>query len=274
MRKSCVFAGFALMGLLACGGSDSAEASVEGTDPESLATSPAGAATLAFMDLEAIRPNDANLLEAKLVQPGDLQPAPVTLGCRTFDTVTDATNRTTTVTFTNCVAANGWTLNGTLTVTNPLAAPGVYTSVYDLDSQDGTGTKTWTYSGTKQLTINTANHTASLTVAPGTYLTVSYANTADTTKNKTYHYAPNLSADWATLGQFKLWGSYAFDQVGGPSLTATIAPGTPLIWTPACCFPTSGTIALVSGSATASAVFGPGCGDLKLNGFTYPLECQ
>jgi len=268
----CCFAALALLGGLACGGSEE-DVTVTGSDSDSLASSPGGAATLALVNIESIRPDDLNLA-AVAGASGAVKPAPVSVGCRTFNTVLDATTRTTTITYATCKAASGWTLTGTVVFKSSLIQQGAFSSVYDLHSQDPTGTKIWAYSGTKLVAINAAQQTATLTVPAGTYLTVAYQDTQDPSKSRTYHYVPDLAANWATQGQFRLMGSYAFQQVGGPALSATVASNAPLIWTPACCFPTSGTIALASGDANATAVFGPECGGLKLNGASLPMTCQ
>jgi len=191
----------ALLGLLACGGSNS-DVKVTGADANSLATSPGGAATLTFMDLESIKPDNANL--AAVVQASD--GAQDVVGCRTFNTSSDGTIRTTTFTYTGCTAANGWAMTGTVTFQSPIASLGSYTSIFDLHSQDPTGTKYWAYSGTKLVTINFAQQTATLKVPDGAFMTVIYQDTLDTSKNKTYHYIPNLTGNWATLGQFKSHG--------------------------------------------------------------------
>lgn len=262
-----------LMALVGCSGTKN-EVTVTGNDQQSLTTSPAGVATMTFVDLEGgfrvdqlpiAAPNGDALM---LVQPD----APAA-ACTSTVTSTSGSTVTTTVTFSACKAANGNTTNGTMTLVYTLPTSGTVRSVtttYNLTNADSTGKKTWSYTGTKVFTHDPTNKTASITVPNGgTGVTVSYRDADNSANNKTYTYIPNLSANWATVGQFKLWGSYSFSQGTASTITATIPQASPLIWTygvGGCCYPTSGTLTLTTGGMTAEAVFGPTCGGLKLNG--------
>jgi hypothetical protein len=254
---------------VACGGTKN-ETTINGNNAESLESSPAGVASLVFLDLESVR---ADALPAYAPLPGGdalglVQGASVGGGCSTSNTVTSGTTVTTTITFgPTCTAANGNSLAGTVTVvynlSNPLTAQD-HSVTYDLTAKDATQTKVWTYKGTRLVSINQTARTAHISVPTGTTFTVSFTDTANTLNNKTYAYAPNLYFSWGGA-QVTLWGGYSFTQ-GNSTITATMSANTPLIWAAGCCYPISGTISLATGSAQADAVFGPACGDLKLNG--------
>jgi len=259
------------VGLVGCGGAKTS-ATVTGTDESSIQSSPAGAATVAFVDIETVRPDDASLDPAPAAQVTDASALPAVVGCRTVQVNTTSTTRTVTITFNQCPASNGWLLNGTLTFSAPITKPGHYTVVHQVHSLDATGTKGWNYTGTKLVTIDLVGRTASISLPAGTTLTAAYHDSQNTSKNRTYQYVPDLSASWTLAGQFSLSGSYTFAQDGGTTLAATIT--SPLVWTSGCCSPTQGTLTLSAGNSLANAVFGPNCGDLKINGTKLPLSCQ
>lgn len=265
-----------LMVLVGCGGAKS-EATVSGTDPQSISTSPAGVATLAFVDLEggyrldqlptAVQNpmGDALMLEAG--------PAPVG-GCTSAATTLNGTTATTTVTFTNCASASGATLNGTLVLqATTSGSTRSVTTTYDLTTLDTTGKKKWTYVGAKLSTINTLTKQATVTVPTGgSGVAVTYTDGDNSANNKAYVYAPNLTLNWATPGQFKVWGSYTFTQ-NATSVLGTIQATEPLVWVyGSCCYPVSGTLTLATGGLSAKAVFGPACGALILNGADITLQ--
>lgn len=256
-----------VLGILGCGGAKT-DATISGTDQASLQSSPAGAATLAFMDIETVRPDDAFLVPSGANVSAEA--AAVTVGCRSAQTTTTSTTRTTVITFTNCVASNGWLLNGTISYAAPLLQPGHFTVVHNLNTQDSTGTKGWAYTGTKLVTIDWTARTATMTVSAP--MTAAYHDSQNTANNRTYTYEPNLSASWTLAGQFMLSGSYTFTKDGSTAVSAVISQ--PLVWTAGCCAPTQGTLSLTAGSSVATGVFGPNCGDLKINGTKMPTNCQ
>lgn len=258
-----------ILGLVACGGSTN-ETTVNGTSPEALKSSPAGVASLVFLDLESVRPDS---LPTYAPLPGGqslglVKGATIAGGCSTTQTVTSGNTATTTITFgPTCTAANGNTLTGTVVVTYDITAPLTAQShsvAYNLASTDTTQTKTWTYVGTRLVSIDQTAHTAHVSVPAGTTFTVTYTDTVNPQNSKIYTYTPDLNFSWG-IGQATLWGSYTFTQ-GTTTITATMPQNTPLTWTLGCCYPISGTINLSTGSAQADAVFGPNCGELKLNG--------
>jgi len=258
--------------LLLAGCTTKSEVTVTGTDTDSLLSSPAGVASNSFLDLEGGLGYKLDVLPIRIALDGEqtsaMQVAPLPSCVQT----TFPTTGTTLLTFgPGCKGANGWALTGTLQYTQiGTTSPRVHDVTYAMTLTDTTATKTWTYTGTKRVTVTAT--TATVTVAAGTHVTVAYADRSDTSKNKTYYYTPNLTADWATVGMIKVFGTYAFQQVPGDTVTATILQANPLIWTAGCCYPTSGTITLAVGPATAEAVFGPTCTTMKLNGNNIALN--
>lgn len=264
----------ALIGAVGCT-STGGGASVTGNDPASVRISPAGVATLVFMDLESVRPD-------ALVGAGTLP------GCVTAATA----GATRTLTFNGCTAANGGTLSGTLAITPvPVAGnPGPYTETVHLVVQGPAGaqppTQTWHYDGTQTFTITFAGTTptgVTLAVAPDG-LTAAYTDSANPANDRTYTFTANLAADLSSANRVALSGSYVFKRSVGQTvtetLTAAIAGGDPLVWNASCSdYPASGslTLDLVSstlGNDSLQVKFDAatlGCGVVSLAGGTLNL---
>jgi hypothetical protein len=253
-----------MLGLVACSSTSSPQVTVQNTDPASLKVSPAGVATIAFTDLETIRPDNL---------------ASVAVGGSCI-TVTPTSLTTFKYTFNGCRSASGGTMTGTVTVTTTGTSTIVDSAVYDLTVTDATGT--WHYTGTKVTTITVSAKTATIGVPTGQPFTVAYQNAADASKNKAWTYAPSLQADWSNANAVKFWGSYTFQQTqpAGDTLTATIAQATPLTWTTGCTFPSSGVLTLSLPPASAEIRFNTsitdptmqlGCGVITINGYRLTL---
>ena len=97
-------------------------------------------------------------------------------------------------------------------------------------------------------------------------MTTSFHDTADPSASRTFSYGCNLTSDWATAGITKVWGTFALQSGSEPTLSATIPEYRPLAWTPGCCYPTSGVLALSQGSASSDASFSLPCGRYSLSG--------
>lgn len=253
-----------MLGLVACSSSTSPQVEVQNTDPASLKVSPAGVATIVFTDLETIRPDN---LASGTTGSGCISVTPLSLSSFKY-------------TFNGCLAANGGTMAGTVTVTVSGTGSVVNTAVYDVTVTETTGT--WHYTGTKVTTLNASAHTALITVPTGQPFTVAYQNTSDTTKNKAWAYTPNLQADWSNANAMKFWGTYSFQptQPAGNALTATIAASTPLTWTTGCGYPNAGVLMLSLPPASAEIRFNtsitessvvPACGVITINGYRLKL---
>ena len=253
-----------MLGLVACSSSSTDQVTVQNTDPASLKVSPAGVATITFTDLETIRPDSL---------------ASGTSGSSCI-TVTPTGLSSFNYTFTGCKSASGGTMSGTVTITATGTSTLVDTAVYDLTVADASGT--WHYSGTKVTTINASAKTAGITVPAGQTFAVAFQSASDASKNKTWTYSPDLQADWSNSSAVKFWGSYTFQQTqpAGGTLTATIAPTTPLTWTTGCSYPSAGVLDLSLPPASAEIRFDTsitdasvqqGCGVVTINGYRLTL---
>jgi hypothetical protein len=253
-----------MLGLVACSSTSSPQVTVQNTDPASLKVSPAGVATIAFTDLETIRPDNL----ASVAAGGSCM------------TVTPTSLTTFKYTFNSCRSANGGLMTGTVTVTATGTSTLVDSAVYDLTVTDATGT--WHYTGTKVTTINASAKTATVGVPTGQPFTVTFSNATDATRNKAWTYTPNLQADWSDANAVKFWGNYTFQQTlpAGDTLSATIAQPAPLTWTTGCTFPSSGVLSLSLPPASAEIRFNTsitdptmqlGCGVITINGYRLTL---
>jgi hypothetical protein len=243
--------------------------SVNGTDPNAIRNAPAGVSVLVFMDLEGIRPDQlqsgagANL-------PGCVQSSAVAGG--------------TAYPFNNCTAANTGVLTGTVTVTGPVPGTGsavTYTEAFNLavtTTLANNATQTWTYTGNQLVTIS--GTTAKVTLAnPAAPIQAAFADSATPANDVSYLFTPNnLTEDMSDPTRLALSGGYELVGSNGNTITCTIPPADPLVWTPAgpCKdVPASGSLTLnlsnppVTDQTTAS--FDYGCGNLNINGVTIEL---
>lgn len=251
-----------MVGLVGCSSNSSPQVTVQNTDPASLKVSPAGVATIAFTDLETIRPDN---LASGTSGSGCITVTPTGLSSFKY-------------TFNGCKSASGGTMSGTVTITASGTSTIVDSAVYDLTVTDASGT--WHYSGTKVTTINSTAKTATITVPQP--FTVAFQSASDASKNKAWSYTPNLQADWSNSNAVKFWGIYTFQQTqpAGDTLTATIAQSTALTWTTGCNFPSSGVLDLSLPPASAEIRFDTsitdttvqqGCGVITINGYRLTL---
>lgn len=248
----------ALGGLLACGGHGiTTPPSASGLDSESAMSL---AASFLNEENNQAGENDGSgpfLAGEALGFATPAHPACVTPSAITSNSVT--------WTFVNCTGPHGWTWNGVVVINWARNADG--TTLVKHDQQHMVGTKdgrSWTINGAKDLLKDPATKLVRLTAEPG--FTKAFN---DGTKTTTYTYTCNLTADWATQGQRKLYGSWGLSpQSGGDAVSAVIATATPLVWDRAadCCYPVSGTLALTKGSRTANVVHGLPCGSITVNG--------
>ncbi|MBI4912560.1 MAG: hypothetical protein HY823_07470 [Acidobacteria bacterium] len=120
--------------------------------------------------------------------------------------------------------------------------------------------KSWTLDGTKKVDIDPAAKQSHVTAENFHKVWSDGKNTKD------FHYTCNLFADWATPNTYKLYGNWGLEGGGDPALQVSIDKKTPLVWNKGCCHPMSGTKEISRGSEKATLVFGPGCGDVTVNG--------
>ena len=229
------------LGLIGCGGG-TGSTSIVGDNPAALRTAPAGIATLVFKDLEALRPD---LLASSGTLADVARSAPV--------------NGVTTYTFNNYTAANAGTATGTVKVAH---AGATYTETFDLTVTSvllATPTtpatvQTWKYRGIQVVTV--AGSSATVRVAPA--------------------FTASLGEDWSDPARALLTGGYTFSRAL-ETITGTIAGTDPLVWSSACDFPASGTVALnlMNGTTGADATnvgFDSGvCGQVSIGGTAIAL---
>lgn len=161
------------------------------------------------------------------------------------------------LTFNGCAGPNGGTLNGRLVISWQASD---YTLIFQ-DLQAAKGTQGWRLNGTRNLHLDAAARQATITVVG---LTIAITDSANPAANRTVQYASALTADWATTGAYKLWGSFSAQKGGDAALTGTITGTAPLLWNAGCCYPGSGTLSLQQGLAKADLVFGQPCGSLTI----------
>jgi hypothetical protein len=257
-----------MLGWIGCGGA-SGTATVNGTDPASIRSAPAGVATLAFTDIETLTP----------AMVAGTSPLPTGI------TTSTPSAGTTRYTYTNVTAANTGKMSGYVDVTY---SGNTYTLDYHLAVPSSTiqtasgvhalaaAVTGWTYTGTAQFLLGT--NSANLSVlAPG--ITAAYTDTTTAANDKSYSFTADLTAQWSGTGSSttaSLYGLYSFTPSTGEAISVTIKQATPLVWTSACNFPESGTLTLdlMTGSTvteTATAVFSSTCGQITLDGATLTL---
>ena len=267
----------AMLGLVACGNSGSSGVNASTTTVQ---ISPAGVATLNFLDLVSTVPPSA--LSGSGGSNGSAVKREEAASAVNPCITTTVSGNTTTYQLSaqGCPGANG-TLTGSL---QSVEAPaGTYTETFDITSTIDS-THKWTYTGQLQVAFTSAT-TATLT-APGTLnaLVLSYqdTSTSSTANNLTYTFQPMLTADW-TSGSMVLGGDYLFNgtlgSASGYTVSVTIPVNTTLtIPASGCNWPTSGSLSLgltVAGNsaqnASVTATFGPGCGAVVLDGVSLTL---
>ena len=123
------------------------------------------------------------------------------------------------------------------------------------------GTKTWTLSGVKGFTGNAA--TREFTIQT-TNIGVAFTDGANPAANRSYAYSCNLAGSGTGDGSFRIWGSFSFAASDGSTVSANIAKDAALLYTPACCYPTSGTIDFTRNGASAQVSFLASCGTVMV----------
>ena len=262
----------AMLGLVGCGNSGSA---VINSSPTDIKSAPAGVATLGFLDLEGSVRADTlptTVAGGAVSAPGAAEVAadsrPAAASSLPACVQMAQKGNVFTYTFANCVAANGGTLNGTITATQAVSGTSlVYTMVFNLTSAVDASHQ-WVYTGSQVATITGTQGTLT---SPAAGVQAAYTDTTNKANNITYTFVPMLAVNWATPGTVLVDGSYSFAQTGGQTITVTVPAATPLTWTTGCGYPTAGTLDLAltnsaAGNASATAMFGPACGAATING--------
>ncbi len=267
----------AALGLVSCGGA-SGSSSVNGTSSTSILAAPAGVATTVFMDLQLVRPDE--LTTGSGFPTGVTSNVPAASLAKSGAEATPAASPGV-LTFTNCKAANGGYINGTIQVAVTGTTTLTYTETFNLTvtpTMAGVPSPAWnwTYIGTQTVAVTPATSTA-LVTTPLPYIAATY--TSGTAAPVVYQFSSSLSVNWSSLQAVSLVGSFEVNRPGVESVTVTLAP--PLVWdtqaTPPCSYPISGTMALaldqVSPAFTDSTtvVFNSTCGEVTLGGASLNL---
>ena len=279
MKAGLAWATLAMLSLVACTAKSSGQTSLS-ADPAAMRSSPAGVATLSFLDLETSVRADALPVAESLPPQGDAYGFTVKHSAPSCS-VSGVVGNVATYTFTSCTAASTGVLNGTVVVTLTVPSVGttVCSEVFDLVSTLSP-TQSWKYTGTQTVTIQ--GSVATVTDTPLTAIQAAFTDTATPANDKTYIFTPALTMDWSMAGSLVVNGSYSFAQVAGDTVTVTLAPvlpsvaADPLVWSTGCSYPSSGTLAIsladpITGTASTTAVFGPTCGQMTLGGGSLTL---
>jgi hypothetical protein len=257
--------GLALPVLLACGGAGTS--AVSGTDADAIRTSAAGIASLAFLDLERLGPDQ---LETTAVLSGCIGAAP-SAGAVTYAF--------------HCPAAGSGTLTGTVTAQPNPKVPGGYTLAYDLTvtapgNLPGTATPAWTWTYQGDAAVQVLGATATVTVAGPTQagatgLKLVYTDNLNQANGKSFDFSASLATSWTeSPRRLTIQGSFALDREGALVIAGSIAGGSPLVWT-SCDFPMAGVVDLdllpAAGAPEQAATVITGCGSMTVMGAPFHL---
>jgi predicted secreted protein len=262
MRLGLSGLALAALMLVACGGT-SGDTQVSGTDPESIQSSPAGVATLQFLDLMALRPD--------MVASGTTLPAGITASTPGAGV--------TRYTFAGFTAANTGSISGTVDVTQ---SGNAFTEIIHLTVFPASGSSAtwkWTYDGTQVVTTSGSTQATYSVSQPIVLVYTATAASPNPANDKTYTYTPEQTVTWTGSGALSvtLTGSYTVAQTLPAAEAKTIActVSVPLVVTPtACRYPAAGTLNLAASApsnSTATVSFGPACGQVDFNGASLAL---
>jgi hypothetical protein len=160
-------------------------------------------------------------------------------------------------TYNNCRGRHGGLVNGTVTFT---FKANDYKVDYKLTTTKDSR-KTWTFTGSRRITVDPVAKRSMIKVDK---LQVTHTDLEEPQENSSSTLSADLTADWATPGQYKLWGTFSLDRVPGGMLSGKIEEANPLIWAGACCFPTAGTLHLTFNGSNVDVAFNSVCGQLTI----------
>lgn len=252
------FAPFAVPFLLACGGSNPQNQRPITPSVKAMSADEARAATWGFLTVEhgaAVASQMPGFIPSGGGQLLSLPALPACVGV----TATLAGGITTvTLSFNACAGPDGGILNGGVAITFNMQATDFTVTYQNLVARKDT--RTWTFTGSKSLKLDAAGKQA---VLQANHLSAVFTDSAHLETSKSYLYDAALTADWATAGTYKLWGTFSLSD-NGILTSGAISNAAPLAWTEGCCYPVSGAIAFTRGSATTTAAFGLPCGTLTI----------
>lgn len=275
---------------LACGGG-SGGGTTPSADPNAVVASSAamtaeeaGALTACVLGGFQLKSSSADLgAVASAGEPGVLAVDPALPACVSVLPSQSGGVVTTTYTFSNCTSsAGGGTVSGVIVTTRPLGGSS-YTIAYT-NLQVVRGGESLVLNGTQTASLNPVTRTSTVAI-PSPGMTIAYSK-AGSTLSGTYTLVGSWTGDYATAQTFKLSGSSTLTRPGGATTTVAVEASDPLTWreSPACCYPTAGTLKLsetvaLSGGGQASTAsrlvaaygFTSVCGTVAYTTYTYQL---
>jgi len=199
---------------------------------------------------------------------GWLLSLPALPACVGVDTTMAGGITTVALSFNACAGPDGGTLNGRVTIAFKLQATDFTVTYQSLVARKDT--RTWTFNGSKNLKLDPIGKQASL---QANHLSAAFTDSAHLDTNKSYVYDAALTANWASSGTYKLWGTFSLSD-NGTVTSGAISNAAPLTWTESCCYPVSGAIAFTHSGAATNATFGLPCGTLTITPAGQPSQTQ
>ena len=252
------YAPFALPFLLACGGSSPKSEAPQAPAVQPMSVEEARAATWGFLTAEhsaAVASKMPGFIPAGGGYLLSLPPIPPCVGVAVS---LNAGLTTVALTFRACAGPAGGTLNGGVTITFNAQATDFSIAYQNLVAKKDM--RTWTFNGAKSLKVDVTAKQATLVA---NHLSATFTDSAHPEMNRAYLYDATLHADWATVGIYKLSGTFSLTD-GANTTSGTIPSATPLTWTDACCYPVGGAITFMKNGAATNAAFGLPCGTLTI----------
>ncbi len=248
----------ALPFLLACGGSGTNVDAPMAPAMKPMSADEARAATWGFLTVEhgaAVASKMPGFIPSSGSQLLSLPALPACVGVTTS---LAAGTTTVALSFNACEGPDGGTLNGVVTIAFSAQATDFTVAYQNLVARKDT--RTWTFSGSKILKLDAVNKQATL---QANHLSAIFTDSAHPDTNKSYVYDAALTADWATAGTYRLWGTFSLSD-NGTLTSGAISNAAPLTWTAGCCYPVSGAIAFTRNGSATTAAFGLPCGALTI----------
>lgn len=245
--------------LLACGGTGTKVDAPMAPAMKPMSADEARAATWGFLTVEHSAAVASKLPAFIPAGGSQLLGLPDLPACVSATTSLAAGTTTVALSFNACKGPDGGTLNGVVTIAFSAQATDFTVTYLNLVARKDT--RTWTFSGSKNLKLDVARKQATLQAKS---LSAVFTDSAHPDTNKSYVYEAALTADWGTTGTYKLWGTFSLSD-NGTLTSGSISSETPLTWTEGCCYPVNGTIAFTRNGLSTTAAFGQPCGALTIS---------
>jgi hypothetical protein len=218
------------------------------------------------MDLMALRPD---VVAQALEDPATAQEKLPACVKADFEKVEEAG-----FTFRGCRSAGGGQMEGTVAVVRTdLEEGGIeYAESFDVTVNLDEDRK-WTYKGKQTLKASGSV----LHGATDNPLLATFSDLKNPKAGKTYLVSATWAATVSESGRFSLNGSFGLRRMDAETLAMDVPALSPLVWTPACPFPGSGTLRIqMSGAdlqeSSTAALFGPACGQVAIGAGAFTLD--